>query len=100
MVKHVIIWNLRDDLTDGQKEKVKTEIKSSIESLNGKIPGLIEVKVNINPLSTSSGDVILDSTFESAEALKIYATHPEHVEVANTKVRPFTASRACMDYEI
>ena len=29
-----------------------------------------------------------------------YAVHPEHVAVADTYVRPFTAVRICMDYEI
>ena len=43
---------------------------------------------------------MLDSTFESEEALKGYSKHPEHVAVADTKVRPFTASRACLDFEI
>ena len=80
--------------------KIKAEIKESIESLNGKIPGLSEVTVNVDPLPSSSGEVILDSSFESEEALKGYAVHPIHVEVANTKVRPFVASRACMDYEV
>ena len=43
---------------------------------------------------------MLDSTFESREALATYSQHPAHVEVADTKVRPFTASRACLDYEV
>ena len=41
-----------------------------------------------------------DSTLESEEALKAYATHPEHVAVADTYVRPYTVSRTCIDYEI
>ena len=43
---------------------------------------------------------MLDSTFESEEALKGYSKHLEHVLVADNKVRPFTASRACLDFEI
>jgi hypothetical protein len=43
---------------------------------------------------------MLDSTLEDEAALKGYAVHPAHVEVADTKVRPFTASRVCMDYEV
>ena len=43
---------------------------------------------------------MLDSTLESEEALKGYATHPEHVAVANTKVRPYTVQRSCLDFEI
>jgi hypothetical protein len=42
---------------------------------------------------------MLDSSFEDEESLKGYAVHPKHVDVANNKVRPFTSSRVCMDYE-
>ena len=42
---------------------------------------------------------MLDSTLTDAEALKAYAVHPAHVEVADTKVRPFTQIRMCLDFE-
>ena len=64
----------------------------------GKIPGLLEISVQTEKLDSSTADVMLYSVFESEEALKAYAVHPAHVEVANTKVRPFTASRACLDF--
>jgi hypothetical protein len=64
------------------------------------VPGLVELQININPLASSNAEVMLDSTLESEDALKGYAVHPEHVAVANTYVRPFTAARTCMDYEI
>ena len=100
MVKHVILWNLKEEYSAAEKEEIKKNIKAGIESLNGKIPGLIDIKVHITGLESSTADLMLDSTLESEEALKAYAVHPVHVEVANTKVRPFTASRSCMDYEI
>ena len=34
------------------------------------------------------------------EALKTYATHPAHVAVADTKVRPYTVQRTCLDFEV
>ena len=34
------------------------------------------------------------------EALKNYAVHPDHVAVADNAVRPFTATRSCLDYII
>ena len=43
---------------------------------------------------------MLDSTFESFDALKAYSKQTEHVKVADEKVRPFTASRACLDFEV
>lgn len=100
MVKHVILWTLKDEYTNEQKDDIKKEIKDGLEGLAGKIPGMIDIKVNTNPLPSSNCDVMLDSTFEDEASLKGYAVHPEHVAVADGKVRPFTASRTCMDYEV
>ena len=80
---------------------MKADIKKGLEGLLGVVSGLTEIKVNISGrLDSSNCDVMLDSTLESAEALKAYATHPAHVEVANTKVRPYTVQRTCLDFEI
>ena len=98
MVKHVILWKLKEEIAD--KTAVKTGIKSGLEGLKGVVPGLIEIKVNTNGLASSNADVMLDSTFANEAALKGYAVHPAHVEVANAKVRPFTQTRMCLDYEI
>ena len=76
-------------------------IPAGLEGLVGKVPGLIDVKVHIDGrLDSSNADVMLDCTLESAEALKGYAVHPEHVAVANGKVRPYTVQRSCLDFEI
>ena len=98
MVKHVILWKLKDEVVD--KEAVKRGIKDGLEGLKGKIPGLVDVTVRIEGLASSNADAMLDTTFESEAALKGYATHPEHVAVANAKVRPFTQTRLCLDYEV
>ncbi len=100
MVKHVILWQLKDELTKEQISEVKAGIKSGLEGLKGEIPGLIDIKVVTEGLASSNSDVMLDSTFESEEALKGYAIHPKHVAVADGKVRPYTANRVCMDYEV
>lgn len=100
LVKHIILWALKDEFSAEEKEDIKLGIKEGLESLVGKIPGLLEVKVNINPLPSSNADLMLDSSFESEEALKNYATHAEHVKVADGKVRPYTKTRSCMDFEV
>ena len=43
MVKHVILWKLKDELAGEEKEQVKAGIKEGLEGLAGQIPGLIEV---------------------------------------------------------
>lgn len=101
MVKHIILWTLNPELSAEEKQTVKQGIKSGLESLVGKVPGLLECKVNIDGrLDTSNCDVMLDSTLSSPEALKGYAVHPEHVAVADGKVRPYTVQRTCLDFEI
>lgn len=100
MVKHIILWKLKDEFSDVEKIEIKKGIKSSLEALKGVIPGLLEIRVQSEFLPTSNADVMLDSTFESAEALKNYAVHPAHQDAANTKVRPFTANRMCFDFEV
>ena len=98
MVKHVILWTLKDELSDSEKADIKKNIKEGLEGLKGKVPGIVEIKINIEGLPSSNADLMLDSTFESEDALKNYATHPEHVAVADTKVRPYTKLRSCLDY--
>ncbi len=101
MVKHIILWTLNPELSETQKAEVKAGIKEGLEGLAGKVPGLLEIKVNIDGrLDSSNCDVMLDSTLESPEALKAYATHPDHVAVADGKVRPYTVQRTCLDFEV
>lgn len=99
MVKHVILWQLKDEYTLEEKKEIISGIKNGLESLNGKISGLLEIKVYGNGLASSNADVMLWTVFEDEASLKGYAVHPLHVAVADEKVRPFTKLRVCMDYE-
>ena len=78
MVKHIILWKLKDEFNT---EKIKVDIKENIESLKGVIPGLIEISVQVEALESSNADIMLYSVFESESDLKGYAIHPEHVKV-------------------
>lgn len=100
MVKHVILWTLKEEYSDEQKKEIKKDIKAGLEGLKGRIPGLVDIQVNIDGLASSNADLMLDSTFEDEASLKGYAVHPEHVAVADGKVRPYTAIRSCFDYTI
>lgn len=100
MVKHIILWQLKDEFTAEEKAAIRAGIKEGLEGLAGQIPGLIEIKVQTEMLASSNVDVMLDSTFVDEAALKGYAVHPSHVEVADTKVRPYTKTRACIDFEV
>lgn len=99
MVKHIILWRLREDLSPQQKEEVKRDIKNGLEALAGHIPGLLSISVvTEGRLDSSNADLMLDSTFTDQAALQAYAVHPLHVAVADGKVRPHTCQRTCLDY--
>lgn len=101
MVKHIILWKLRSELSAEEKQAKAKAIKQGLEGLKGQVPGLVDIHVQIDGrLETSNADIMLDSTLESFEALKGYAVHPAHVAVANGVVRPNTELRTCLDYEM
>lgn len=79
--------------------RLRLKSRQALEGLAGQIPGLIDIKVQIEGLASSNADLMLDSSFEDEESLKGYAVHPAHVAVADGKVRPFTKTRVCLDYE-
>lgn len=97
MIKHIILWKLKSEFTDEEKIAARAEAKRRLESLNGKIEGMIELKVITTPLSTSTADMMLYSTFESEEALAGYQKNPLHVEAA-TYVRSVVEQRLCLDF--
>ena len=97
MVKHMIIWKLKDEIQD--KEAVASKIKSALEGLNGKIEGLVEMKILTQKFNSSAGDIMMDSTFKDEDALIYYQNHPLHKEIANGLVRPSVQTRLSFDYQ-
>ena len=100
MVRHVILWTLIDGISAEEKATAKKNIKEGLEGLKDKVPGIVEIKVYTEGLVSSNADVMLDSSFESEEALKGYAVHPAHLDVANNIVRPYSKTRTCLDFKI
>ncbi len=101
MVRHVILWKLKDKYAPAEKAAIKAGIKAGLEGLAGAIPGLESIRVYTDALPTSANaDLMLDAAFTDEAALAGYANHPAHVAVADGKVRPYTASRVCLDFTV
>ncbi|MBR5311602.1 MAG: Dabb family protein [Clostridia bacterium] len=97
MVKHIILWKLKESLSEEEKAAARAEAKRRLENLNGKIPGMISLKVVTDRLASSNADMMLDSEFENEEALAGYQVNPLHVEAA-TFVRSVVEARLCLDF--
>ena len=100
MIRHVIIWKLKEADTPERKAEIAEGIRSALEGLNGKIPGMLSLRVRTEALPTSSGDVMLDSLFKDGNALAGYALHPLHVAAADGFVRPYVEVRVSFDYAV
>ena len=99
MVKHIIIWNFKEEYSLEERAAHAAKIKAGLEGLMGQIDGLTEIKVYTAPFESSNGDLMLDSTFVSEEELKDYQVNPKHIKVA-TFVRSVVGARKCFDFEV
>jgi lysyl-tRNA synthetase class I len=97
MLRHIVMWNFKDGLTDIENQKNAEKLKLELEALTQSIREVAALKVYVNALASSNMDIVLDSTFESEEAMEKYKNHPEH-----QKLLPFIASafqnRCVIDY--
>lgn len=53
MIKHIILWQLSDELTAEEKLKTALAAKKNLEGLKGKIDGLEDIEVITGKLSGS-----------------------------------------------
>lgn len=97
MVKHIILWKLKESLSEDEKTAARAEAKRRLEALNGKIDGMISLRVITDRFPSSNADMMLDSEFETEEALAGYQVNPLHVEAA-TYVRSVVEARLCLDF--
>ena len=99
MVKHIVLFKLKDDVPAEEKLAVMIKFKEAIEALPAKISVIrkVEVGLIINPGET--WNIALYSEFDTLEDVRYYATHPEHV-AAGKILAETKESRACVDYEL
>ena len=99
MVKHIILWKLKENISNTEKAEIMKNAKNALEGLNGKIDGLKEIHLQTESLSSSNADMMLISCFDNEESLAGYQKHPLHLSAADNFVRPFTEQRLCLDFK-
>jgi hypothetical protein len=100
MVKHIVMWTLRESADGRTAADNALEMKSRLEALRGLVDGMLLLEVGIDFSRTlSSADVALYSEFTDRDALEAYASHPDHVAVADF-VNSVRVDRVVADYEV
>ena len=100
MIKHIVIWKLKDEAEGFTKAQNAQRMKTELQALAGKISEIKAIEVGINFNNTDAAyDVALYSEFESREALDTYQKHPDHVKAASL-VKAVQCERVVVDYEV
>jgi len=99
MIKHIVMWKLKDNAEGNNKWVNAQLIKEKLEGLKGKVPQIQNIQVGIAYRHENEDwDVVLISEFETKEKLSEYQKHPEH-NIANEFIKKVKSERACVDYE-
>ncbi|WP_038300402.1 Dabb family protein [Metaclostridioides mangenotii] len=96
MVRHVVLWNFDEKISNEERIESSKKIKSNLEALGSVIDGVVSIKVSIDPIDSSNVDIMLNSLFESKEALINYQNHTDHKKVGEF-VKALMCSRKCFD---
>ena len=79
MVHHIVMWKFKAEIPEERKPELKAAMKENLNSLVGKVPGLLEMKFVDEPLSSSTHDIALVSVLEKAEDIVRVRDYVEQV---------------------
>ena len=78
MVKHIVMFDFKDE----NKQENLLKAKKILEALIETIPSLKSMEVGLNfSKEERAMDLSILTTFDNKEGLELYANHPEHLEV-------------------
>ena len=99
MLKHVVMWRLKESAEGRKKAENALYIKEMLDLLPYRIKEIKSLEVGINMLNTPpSYDLILIVDFSNMLELQAYQAHPDHVKVADYILKA-RETRAVVDYE-
>ena len=97
MVKHIVLFKLKESLSVAEKQDIMNRFKAAIEALPQTICFIRHIFVGLNMNPAEQWDICLDSTFDSLEDVKAYSVHPAH-QAAAALLKDVKEARACTDY--
>ena len=100
MIKHIVMWRLKDHAEGNDKATNAQLMKSKLEALRDQIDGVLAIEVGIDFSATEAiADVVLYSEFTDRAALAAYQAHPLHQAVV-AFIKEVVNTRHLVDYEI
>lgn len=100
MIKHIVMWKLKDQALNKTKNENALEMKNLLERLQSKISEVIKIEVGINHLDNEQAyDVVLYTEFNNKDDLAKYQVNPKH-QVVVEFIKKVSYKRVFVDYEM
>ena len=99
MVKHIVLFKLKESLSAAEKADIMHRFKAAIEALPATIPYIRDIHVGLYEYPAETWDISLDSCFDTLDDVKAYSIHPAHVAAAGI-LKEAKENRACVDYTL
>ena len=98
MVKHIVLFKLKESLSTEEKRDIACRFKQAIEALPSSIPFIRKIFVGFNINPNEQWDICLESEFDTLNDVEKYSVHPSHLAAAAI-LKDYKKECACTDYE-
>lgn len=101
MIKHIVVFKLKDSANGKSKANNAEELKTRLLRLKDKIKEILEIEVGIksNEASETNYDVVLITKFNNFDELHSYQIHPEHVKVVDF-ITEIKTDKIAIDFDL
>ncbi|NBB76767.1 MAG: Dabb family protein [Bacteroidetes bacterium] len=101
MIRHIVMWKLKDQAEGAKKEKNAEKLKLILEGLRTNIDEIksVEVGIQINPDEEDSLDVVLISDFETELDFQMYTRNAHHKKAIDF-IDTVAEERFFVDYKV
>ncbi len=94
MIRHIVLWDLKDDVDFNLVLKLKEE-SEKLKSISY----VKSLEFSVSPLKDDNYKMMLNATFDSLEDLDAYQVNHIHKEFGK-KLKELVKSRVAFDYNI
>jgi hypothetical protein len=99
MIKHLVMFRFRDFSTPEEKINAAETVRTELLAMKKKIPEIQEFEVGINFTDDDTAyDLVINCSFASKEALKVYQGHPDHQAFIKFN-KNYSEKKVVLDYE-
>ncbi|MDX1592594.1 MAG: Dabb family protein [Balneolaceae bacterium] len=101
MIRHIVMWKLKDKAGGASKEKNAEKLKLILEGLRTNIDEIkaVEVGIQTNPDEKDALDVVLICDFETELDFKMYTRNPHHKKAIDF-IDEVADQRVFVDYNV